>query len=351
MLEVQREELSAALRAIGAAKTSDPPYAHLTRVTLSGLGLDLEGCLPEARAESTVTAAGTLPVNTMFLPRDALARCIESALGDTVSFASSGASSVTIASDGFVSNLRYAATCATWPQWAAVDGDDIPVSATDWRQILRVRFAASEDQMSPVLIGVHLAGATAVATDKRRIARARLSGAFPAVTVPPKFLAYVDRFVEGDCTMRVGSGSLSVTAGSHRWTTTVLADEYPSLDRFLVDREEALLNVSPTELRKVIDRVAVFGRSTSIIRLETELAGSVNVTALGPEGSSASDRLASSGNWTGSLTFMPEVLVDAINAAASGTMTFGIVNGLQQPVLVREKEFTQMLMQTRISGV
>lgn len=347
-IDVRREDMAAALRAIGQAKASDPPYAHLTKLTLGPDEVHVEGCRPETRAESTVAATVDAPAGAeVFLPRDALARCTENAADDSVTLTGTDSAKVQFACGSFTSSLPTG-SCSTWPRWAPVDGPDLEVSVGDWRQILRVRFAASDDQMHPMLLGIHLDGSTAAATDKKRVAQARLANTFPPVTVPKDFLAHIDRFVDQDCAMRVSPGHLAVSVGRNRWTTTLLPKGYPSLDAHLVMRSEQLLTVSASDLRASLDRISVFGRDTSAFILEVATADSLCVTALGPEAATASDRLACSGTWTGTVAFTPAVLSDAIAAAAVESVSFGMVLDPLKPVLVRQPDFVQLLMPTRV---
>lgn len=220
-----------------------------------------------------------------------------------------------------------------YPSIPEVTGSTGVVPAEDFATaIAQVAFAASRDDVTPVLTGVQLevSGTTLslVATDRYRVSLRDVEwdgdGAEQAALVPARTLIEVGKTFAHAGNIEVafsGAGDreiIAFTAGNKTVTSLLIKGNFPPVRRLFPDQTDHYAVVNTGELIEAVRRVALVLDRSAPLRF-TFTADSVTMDASGSEQARASESVDAhlSGGDDVTLGLNPQYLLEALGAVRS----------------------------------
>ncbi|MFK4788263.1 DNA polymerase III subunit beta [Microbacterium sp. ZW T5_56] len=222
---------------------------------------------------------------------------------------------------------------AEYPAIPEVTGESGLVPAEDFATaIAQVGFAASRDDVTPVLTGVLLEVSgtqlSLVATDRYRVAVRDIAwdgqAADTSALVPARTLQEVGKtFSHGDTISVAFSGSsdreiIAFTAGNKTVTSLLIKGNFPPVRRLFPEQTEHYAVVNTADLMEAVRRVALVLDRSAPLRF-TFTADGVTMDASGNEQARASEMVDATltGGDDVTLGLNPQYLQDALSAVRS----------------------------------
>lgn len=222
-----------------------------------------------------------------------------------------------------------------YPAIPEVTGDSGVVPAEDFATaISQVAFAASRDDVTPVLTGVQLevngTGLSLVATDRYRVALREIAwdggsgDDTAAALVPARTLQEVGKtFAHGGDISIAFSGSgdreiIAFTAGNKTVTSLLIKGNFPPVRRLFPEQTEHYAVVNTADLTEAVRRVSLVLDRSAPLRF-TFAADAVTMDASGGEQARASESVDAhlSGGDEVTLGLNPQYLLESLGAVRS----------------------------------
>jgi len=294
-------------------------------------GLTLSAFDYEASArttiEATVEEAGTILVHGRLLS-DIASRLPNAPI--EIAVEEDGGIAVTCGSARFT---LAAMPVEEYPSIPEVSGSSGVVPADDFgTAIAQVGFAASRDDVTPVLTGVQLEvsgqNLSLVATDRYRVSLRDVpwdgESADQAALVPARTLTEVGKTFGHAGTIQVafsGSGDreiIAFTAGNKTVTSLLIKGNFPPVRRLFPEQTEHYAVVNTADLIEAVRRVALVLDRAAPLRF-TFTSDSVTMDASGSEQARASESVDAhlSGGDDVTLGLNPQYLTEALSAVKS----------------------------------
>lgn len=353
MTTIDRRALAAALKIVAPAVSRDHAHPALhgvrivggpgERLTLTATNLDLT-------ISHNIYADGDQAGVDLLVPAGALTRMVSSMSGETVTLERTDALSVGIRCGRTKANLSTIDP-GGWPRFPALHAEAHELTPVQVELIRRVAHAASTDKGRPVLVGVHLDGDTARATDSFRLASVPLDlgDDWAPITIPSHALAAVLGHAD-DLTIQADANAARLTAGDTTWTTRLVDQEggYPAFARLIRDESAHHLTVNREALVESVGRALTIDGDTSAVRLGI-VDGDLVVTrrGLGDSINDVLDITADSGGTIPDVAMDGRYLVDLLNAATGDEVTLEIEDELK-PIVMHDGEWVGLIMPVRI---
>lgn len=232
-----------------------------------------------------------------------------------------------------------------WPRLPEQDGEPVELDEANVDLLRRILPFASDSHEKAVIRCVHFGSRQAGTTDSYRLALADLDLDIPECNVPAPMFAAMLRSAVAPLTLTVGDRSASVRSHDTTWTTRLVVDEYPQLDR-LVTKGTKRLSFESAALTKSLKRLLIL-TDDEYPRVRIDIDGDkAKLFSSTADVGLMDDVVTCSGDYEGSLCFNPRFLIDLVTAAATDDVTIELVDALK-PVVVRSERLTQVLVPVR----
>lgn len=364
-LVCQKDELSAALAAVGRAASTKTTVAALTHVLIDAE----DGRVALAATDMEISLRAPLPARieeagAIVLPRLAADVVRSMSPGEVVldHRPGEGVVSVTGGASSFTLNCLQA---GDFPALPPDEGEGVvlpaPVIAAAAERVAR---SASRDDTRPVLTGVLLrieAGTlTAVATDSYRLAvRQQAIEDGPAepveALVPARALGEAQRAAAlagaGEVEVVLGDSQGVFRAGDVRLTTRLIDGQFPDYRQLIPERFEHDLRFDRAEFLGVLARIGVIAQRNTPVRLALA-DGTLTVSAVSEQLGEGRESMpvAFSGDPV-EIGFNVEFLRAGAESVEGDTLRMGIISPLRPGLLRGEDDgFRYLLMPIRLTG-
>lgn len=356
------------LKAVGHAvsKRAGLPALSGVRLAASEGHLVLEATDLEITIRRTIAEATCVDVEPLVLPCAVLKQAAETFTGEAIE--------ITTAPNG-TAELRCAQRSV---RMRILPAEDFPVSRDcrrTWARaeagplvdsLSRVAVCASRDEARPVLTGIYLTPGTGaiecVTTDSYRLGYVRVPAHTEASAKPvlmparlASIIGKVERKTQGEVILQIRDGAISLTVGPTRYTTRLIAGEFPNWAQLIPERNgRALATFDAAELAEGVRGVGVFAQTGTPIRFACS-EGGVELTAGTQDIGEATERLGAArfepaGSDQLTVAFNPGYVVDALKFLDAGEVRMWALDGLKAAVFANgvPEECLYLLMPVRI---
>lgn len=343
---VERTDLHRALSATRPAigRTGWGPTAGMVRITT------------DAKTVRVEASDGDLTITTSLIggTSDGVAVASHALLARFVGTLPTGSVGLVADNDGLhvthdAGNLTLrTADADTWPHIADPDGAEHTIDAATWADIARVATAASTDDARPALTGVRFEAGHIVATDSYRLHILDVDHDLDAL-VPAGALDAARKALHANGAILVTTTERSATFADDTTIvrTSLLAADYPNWKQLLPESTPHHHTVDRQALLAGLERVSLFAEGAVPTRLDFN-GDTVAIAAASQGVGEAATTIATDGGGDVTVAFNPTYLSAALRALDGDTVTLGITDRLK-PVVVREGNFTALVMPVRVS--
>lgn len=237
------------------------------------------------------------------------------------------------------------------------------VTAKELKEALhRSSFAASRDDVRPMLMGISLQIAQGVATftgaDGKRLARTEMDIILPPefsgeYVVPLKAIEEILRLLpenEEEITCFLAHDRIAIETGRTLLTTKLIAGEYPDFTQVLAARGEHVIPLHREELISMLRQVSLFAEGTSqavrFLFTQGELVLSAQSASIG-EG-----RVSMPVNYLGSapleVAFHPHLFLDVLRHSKEETVQLALSDAFNPGILTDNSRGLFLVMPMRL---